>query len=141
MENQDIVATMLKLNPPDMLHYLCNRYTYSKARLVHDIRLRHPSIERDREILSPLLHGLHGERLLSMVQAKGQRGIKRRKILPIKDSFPKHHGGILDYKPPWEKLREGYDTDHGSGIRDGPDDMRHARRLVPQGQLEPRQTV
>jgi hypothetical protein len=139
-DNQGIVATVLKLSPPDMIHYLCNRHAYSRARLIYDIRLRHPTIERDREILTSLLFVVQCERLWFVVGEKGKRAVKRKKYLPLGSSFPKHHGGILDYKPPWERLRDIYDTDHGKGIRHGLDEMGHARRLVPRGLLEPQQS-
>jgi hypothetical protein len=121
-----------------MIHYLCNLYTYSKARLIRDIRLRHPSIEQDTEILTSILTRVQNERIVLLVREKGRHAMKRRKYLPVDDRFPKHHGGILDYKPPWEKLRGVYDSDHGAGSNQGDEENILFRHLVGQGRLEPR---
>lgn len=140
LENKIIVETVLKLTPPEILHYLCNQHAYSRARLVHDIRLRHPTIERDRETLSGSLFTVIFERRWFLAAEKGKRAVKRRKYFPL-FSFPKHHGGILDYKRPWEKLRTMYGDDGGKGILEASEVEDHprifSRRPVPRGQLEP----
>lgn len=54
-ENSLVIATIAKLQPDEILHYLENRHRYSKARFIQEIRQKHPHFEFDTESLSSAL--------------------------------------------------------------------------------------
>ena len=116
-ENQRIARTIVKLNPSDMLHFLFRRHTYAtKMSLVREIRLRHPSIEDNTEVLSWALQAVIAERFRVLAQQKGERAISRRRYFPADLGFPRCSGGILDYPAVrWEKIRIKF-SDDGSDI-------------------------
>ncbi|CAK7230333.1 hypothetical protein SCUCBS95973_007536 [Sporothrix curviconia] len=51
-ENRIVVATMSKLSPEELLHYMDHGHKFTKLRLVQDIRQRHPQFEFDTESLT-----------------------------------------------------------------------------------------
>jgi|SRR3569833_258681 len=61
-ENETIRATIAKLGPDELLHYLENRHRFSKTMLVREIRQKHPHFEFDIESLGSALACVEFER-------------------------------------------------------------------------------
>ncbi|KAH8899498.1 hypothetical protein GQ53DRAFT_802021 [Thozetella sp. PMI_491] len=116
-ENKRIAKTVVKLDPRDILHFLCSRHAYaSKVSLIREIRVRHPSIESTTELLSWSLRSVIDERFRLLAEEKGRRAISRRRYFPPDLGFPRCSGGILDYPAErWEKLRTKFGDDGGDG--------------------------
>ncbi len=88
-EHQRIVKTMVKLGPGDILHFLYSRHSYSTKRIAgQEIRLRHPSIENNTEVLSWSLRNIIDERFRTLAEEKGERAISRRRYFPADLGFP-----------------------------------------------------
>lgn len=54
--------TFLKLSPGEVLHLATNRSTYSRDRLVHEVRLANPNILSDRQSLGHAISAVVEER-------------------------------------------------------------------------------
>ncbi|SPQ27688.1 4d30a0e5-42d4-4a09-afc6-e2612d422c12 [Thermothielavioides terrestris] len=125
----EIVQTMVKLRPEDILHLLVYRHRYAtKASVIQFVRLRHPRIEEGPQTLTAAILDVVEERQSSPFPP-----------FPFKLSFPLNHGGILDHKTPeLEALRDVYNTDAGSGIHDYPQWLqdRDLSRTVGGGRLD-----
>lgn len=146
VENDTIVSTVMRLVPDQMLHFLESRHVYAtKKSLITAIRFLRPSIENDVESLTGTLHSAIRERRELLKMEVGQRALKRKRYFPAR-SFPKPHGGILDYQAQrWQKVRVKYGNDGGKGLgldAYGPHisvAFPYSHRLMPAGLLEPSQ--
>ncbi|KAK4149382.1 hypothetical protein C8A00DRAFT_38024 [Chaetomidium leptoderma] len=126
-ENLDIVDTMMRLRPEDILHLLVYRHRYAtKASVIRFVRLRHPRIEDSVETFSG-----------AILDVMRQRGVSL--FWPFTcPGFPNPRGGILDHREPdIERLRADYSTDVGQCAL-GDDEWRMSGRpaVVRAGRLE-----
>ncbi|KAK3901954.1 hypothetical protein C8A05DRAFT_15925 [Staphylotrichum tortipilum] len=108
-ENCDILDTMLKLSPENILHLLVYRHRYAtKASVVQFIRLRHPRIEDSVETFSH-----------AMLDLMELRSAGPNWPFPC-TGYPGDTGGILDHKQPdQEQLRAVHASDGGTGTPAG----------------------
>jgi hypothetical protein len=69
-----VIATVFKLSPAELLHYLDHCHNYSKASLIRDIRQKHPRLEAATETLGQSLTMTCWVRssLSQMASAEGQ---------------------------------------------------------------------
>ncbi|KAK4216192.1 hypothetical protein QBC37DRAFT_280095 [Rhypophila decipiens] len=118
VENDVILATMMKLSPEDVLHLLISRHQYAtKASLVQFIRLKNPSIEQSIETFSEAIMLTINERELAIVSEGDPDALEPGVYFPQPSGFPCRWGGVVDYRDAvLEKLREVYDNDAGKGI-------------------------
>ena len=125
-ENRDVLDTMLKLAPEDILHLLVYRHRYAtKASVVQFIRLRHPRYASSPCLppLTPRLETNHTPSIEDSVETFSNaildvmemRGVGPNWPFPC-GGYPSHVGGILDHKEPEkELLRATYAADGGTG--------------------------
>lgn len=90
--NSAIVDTFLKLSPTDILGFAINKSTYTRERLVREVRLAHPGILLDRQSLGPALSAVKDERL-----EEHEAGISARCHRAFKEVKNGDSGGILDF--------------------------------------------
>lgn len=94
-ENQVVVATVCKLSPAEMLHYLDNLHEYPKTKLIRAIRQSHPRFESDTQSLGSALECVTFERYR---RAETQFPSAVALWLPMYSrAFGEGHGGILDW--------------------------------------------
>ncbi|GAB1313348.1 F-box domain-containing protein [Madurella fahalii] len=107
VENDHILATIMKLRPDDILHLLVYRHRYAtKGSIIQFVRLRHPRIEESIETFSEAIIDVIRER-------EGMLGPDDL-YFPL-SGFPRRYGGIIDHETPeTEELRVVYNTDAGS---------------------------
>ncbi len=135
-----VVATLCKLSPAELLHYLDNHHEYSKARLIRDIRQKHPRFEFDTESLGSALSYVSFERY-NRTQAEFPSTIATNSFvcLPMYSrSSDNCVGGILDWddsEAEEECLRFGEMTGHGLDWRSEP--FIHHRLEIPTVLLDP----
>lgn len=117
-ENEQILGTIMKLRPEDLLRLLVNRHRFAtKASVIQFARLKNPVIEDSVETLSDAVQITILEREWMLVCKYGGRALNRRWYFPPKGYFPRPWGGIVDYKrPETEELRGRYAQDHGEGM-------------------------
>ncbi|KAM7208588.1 hypothetical protein V8F20_001011 [Naviculisporaceae sp. PSN 640] len=118
IENDVILATMMKLSPEDVLHLLMFRHRYaSKASLIRFIRLKSPDIEQSIETFSEAIMRTICERQGMIADEEGPNALEPGSYFPWPCGFPSRWGGVIDYpNRRLEKLREVYDKDAGKGI-------------------------
>lgn len=118
VENDVILATMMKLAPEDVLHLLMFRHRYTtKASLVRFIRLKNPSIEQSIETFSEAIMLTIHEREMMIANEGGPDALEPGVYFPHPSGFPCRWGGVIDYRSrELERLREVYDKDAGKGI-------------------------
>lgn len=90
--NSAIVDTFLKLSPADILGFAINKSTYTRERLVREVRLAHPGILLDRQSLGPALSAVKDERL-----EEHEAGMPARCHRAFKEVKNGDSGGILDF--------------------------------------------
>lgn len=141
VENRQVLRTIMKLRPEDILFLLVNRHRFAtKASIIQFARLKNPWIEDSVETFSDAIQWALWERERQLVAEYGQRALHRRWYFPRMGFFPRPWGGIADYKrPETEQLRGIYSRDTGAGTRYWIDDhggpWRYMSRLVPRGRL------
>ncbi|KAH6851009.1 hypothetical protein B0I37DRAFT_126388 [Chaetomium sp. MPI-CAGE-AT-0009] len=121
--NSDIVNTMMKLLPDDILHLLVYRHRYAtKSSVIDFVRFRHPRIEENVATFGEATVNVFRERDLSFLGPFSQAG------------FPEPYGGILDHEHlRVEARRTVHDGDAGVGDANYPGLSSITRR----GRLEP----
>ncbi|KAK0634706.1 hypothetical protein B0T17DRAFT_502329 [Bombardia bombarda] len=139
IENDQILGTILKLRPEDILHLLTFRHRYAtKASLVEFIRLKNPWIENSVETFSRSLMTVICERERILERERGSNALARGLYFP--PSFPARYGGIVNYEEPEvEQLRDKFSQDAGKGTHYYIDDefapTRYIKWTVPPGLL------
>lgn len=94
-ENQVVVATVCKLSPAELLHYLDNLHEYPKAKLIRAIRQSHPRFESDTQSLGSALECVTFERYR---RAEAEFPSAVALWLPMYSrAFGEGDGGILDW--------------------------------------------
>lgn len=141
VENGQVVLTLVKLRPEDMLHLLVNRHQFAtKASIIQFARLKNPWIENSVETFSDSIQWALWERERQLVAEYGARALHRRWYFPPLGFYPRPWGGIVDYKKPeTEQLRNVYSRDVGVGTQYWIDDhggpRRYLARQAPTGRL------
>jgi len=140
-ENQTVVATMCKLRPEELLHYLENRHKYSKARLIREILQKHPHFEFDTESLGSALSCVGFERCRrARVEFPSLHPLETTLCLPMYSRVPGEcRGGILDWDAPVaeEECRKLGEM-AGFGLDWRPEEpFIHHRPEIPTGLLNP----
>lgn len=125
-ENADIVSTMVKLRPDEILHLLVYRHRYAtKQSVVEFVRLRHPRYVSLLLCLATLSE--HNSHLTPLLRIEDSTESFTRAILDVVNErnmhifwpfpcvgFPSLDGGILDYKDPkTEGRRAAHRADYG----------------------------
>ncbi|KXX80673.1 hypothetical protein MMYC01_202113 [Madurella mycetomatis] len=132
VENDHILATIMKLRPDDILHLLVYRHRYAtKGSIVQFVRLRHPRIEDSIETFS--------EAAIDVIRERENMLGPDDMYFPL-SGFPRPYGGIVDHETPeTEELRVVYNTDAGSERYHYPpsrhDIDRYMASTVPLGRL------
>lgn len=132
--NSAIVDTFLKLSPAEIMGFATNKSTYTRDRLVREVRLSHPSILLDRQSLGHALSVVKDERLEVHDVAPSLSCHKAFNDVKNGDS-----GGILDFHL-WDKdirgdwSREGQRA-LGWSAQEEPD--LGIRVVMNRGRLEP----
>ncbi|KAK4455559.1 hypothetical protein QBC34DRAFT_70101 [Podospora aff. communis PSN243] len=140
-ENGQVVRTIMKLRPEDILHLLVNRHRFAtKASVIQFVRFRNPWIEDSVETFSDSIQWALWERERQLVAEYGPRALHRRWYFPPLGFYPRPWGGIVDYKKAeTEQLRNVYSRDTGAGTHYWIDDhggpRRYLARQVPTGRL------
>ncbi|KAK3387242.1 hypothetical protein B0H63DRAFT_154092 [Podospora didyma] len=118
VENDHILATIMKLCPEDILHILVYRHQYAtKASLVQFVRLRNPFIEDSIEMFSESIQIVLRERERMLLDELGTDALAPGSYFPSSSGFPKRYGGIIDHrKAATERLRDTYSKDAGKGF-------------------------
>jgi hypothetical protein len=133
-EHENIVDTVAKLLPNDLLHmFECHHRYLSRASFNGAILLRHGGIEGSVQTMTKAIGLVIGER---------ESLITQRKFLPVHiRGFPYRSGGIMQYdKPRWEIKREIYDVHAHPGVHEPVDDDfadGYHVELVDRGMLSP----
>lgn len=108
--NQQVVQTMLKLDPKELLHYLNRRNDYSRESLVRAVRVANPSVEHDQESLSNAILAVAQERRGALagsddvvLGADGELAVEANILSRVRkaswEALLYHdHGGILDFE-------------------------------------------
>jgi len=138
-DNLSVVATVCKLCPEEILYYLENSHLYPKARLIQDIRQRHPTFEADTESLSGALACVELERR-SMARDgfPSLQSTNAPLYLPMYSrDYDGCHGGILDWGHAEEEDCATIGEMTGMGIEWGPEVRIVHRREMPNGLLDP----
>lgn len=98
--NSAIVDTFLKLSPAEILGFATNKSTYTRDRLVREVRLAHPSILLDRQSLGHALSVVKDERVEDHDARPSTNCHTAFKDVKDGDS-----GGILDFRLQDELIR------------------------------------
>lgn len=132
--NSAIVDTFLKLSPAEILGFATNKSTYTRDRLVREVRLAHPSILLDRQSLGHALAVVKDER----VEDNDARPLVscHKAFKDVKDG---DSGGILDFHL-WDKEIRGDWSQQGQralswSAQEEPD--LGIRVVMNRGRLEP----
>ncbi|KAK5660807.1 hypothetical protein OQA88_12175 [Cercophora sp. LCS_1] len=141
VENNQVLGTIMKLRPEDILHLLVNRHRFAtKASIIQFARFKNPWIEDSIETFSDSIQWALWERERQLVAEFGARALHKRWYFPQFDYFPRPWGGIVDYKrAETEHLRDVYSRDNGVGATFWIDDhggpRRYLARQVSPGRL------
>ncbi|KAK0626110.1 hypothetical protein B0T14DRAFT_93879 [Immersiella caudata] len=140
VENGQVVRTIMKLRPEDILYLLVNRHRFAtKASIIQFARFKNPWIEDSVETFSDSIQWALWERERQLVAEYGPRALHRRWYFPPLGFYPRPWGGIVDYKKvETEQLRDVYSRDTGAGthwIDDHGGPRRYLARQVPSGRL------
>ncbi|KAK0651318.1 hypothetical protein B0T16DRAFT_76942 [Cercophora newfieldiana] len=141
VENSQVVRTMMKLRPEDILYLLVNRHRFAtKASIIQFARFKNPWIEDSVETFSDSIQWAVWERERQLVAEYGPRALHRRWYFPPLGFYPRPWGGIVDYKKAeTEQLRDVYSRDTGAGTHYWIDDhggpRRYLARQAPTGRL------
>lgn len=132
--NSAIVDTVLKLSPTEILGFATNKSTYTRDRLVREIRLTHPSILLDRQSLGHALSVVKDERVEASDATPPESCYRAFKTIKKGDS-----GGILDFRI-WDQEIRGVWSREGQralnwSAREEPD--LGIRVVMNRGRLEP----
>ncbi|KAM3565741.1 hypothetical protein MY1884_000050 [Beauveria asiatica] len=115
-----IVKTYAKLSPEELMHYFENIYSYSRKRLITEIRLQRPTFSLDQESLQGVIRCVLEERQL----------VDNLPIIP-EDC----EGGILDFGEGREaqRLEYGRDGRADGTLPPGVSPVRQFSRYSPRG--------
>lgn len=94
--NSAVVNTFLKLSPAEVLHLTTNRSTYSRDRLIHEVRLANPNpnILSDRQSLGHAISAVMEERQ----EARFDPDHPDRPALSLDEMKTGTSGGVLDFE-------------------------------------------
>ncbi|KAK3314929.1 hypothetical protein B0H66DRAFT_605850 [Apodospora peruviana] len=141
IENDFILATIMKLRPEDILHLLVFRHRYTtKQSLIQFIRLKNPWIEQSIETFTEATETVLRERERMLIDEKGSDALDPGLYFP-QSGFPFRHGGVVDHGDRnIERLRAKYAHDAGKGthystVNEEYADGLYLRAAVPMGQL------
>ncbi|KAJ3481613.1 hypothetical protein NLG97_g7781 [Lecanicillium saksenae] len=115
-----IVKTYAKLNPEELMHYFENIYSYTRKRLITEIRLQRPNFNFDQESLQGVIRCVLEERQLA-------------DNLPI---VPEDcAGGILDFgdERDGQRIEYGRDARSDGTLPPGVPPVRQFSRYSPRG--------
>lgn len=117
IENDHILATIMKLCPEDILHLLVHRHRYAtKTSVIQFVRLRNPFIEDSIEMFTQAIEVVLWEREKMLVAENGDDALEPGMYFPSSSGFPRRYGGIIDHrKAATERLRATYSHDAGKG--------------------------
>ncbi|KAK0708989.1 hypothetical protein B0T26DRAFT_654380 [Lasiosphaeria miniovina] len=117
IENDHILATIMKLCPEDILHLLVHRHRYAtKTSVIQFVRLSNPFIEDSIEMFTQAIEVVLWEREKMLVAENGDDALEPDMYFPSSSGFPRRYGGIIDHrKAATERLRATYSHDAGKG--------------------------
>ena len=134
-----MVATVCKLSPAEILHYVDNIHDFPKAKMIRSIRMNHRQFEFDTQSLTSALQCVGFERCRkARTELPSLRLLAPPLCLPMFSRVVDEGGGILDWlNPEVEEACARLGEMTGTGLDWRPEgSFIHQRPEIPTGLVE-----